>query len=79
MSAVYNNRSIIKGTLILLPLLGLTWLFGLLTVNENTTVFAWIFTILNSFQVHMHVCIMPPIISVPISAPIELSFRDIFM
>ena len=47
-------RSVIKGTVVLLPLLGLTWLFGLLTVNEDTTVFAWIFTILNSFQV----CIM---------------------
>ncbi len=38
-------------SLILLPLLGLTWVFGLLTVNGSTIVFAYIFTILNSLQV----------------------------
>jgi hypothetical protein len=43
---------IVKGSIILLPLLGLTWLFGLLAVNQNTTVFAWIFTLLNTLQVH---------------------------
>jgi hypothetical protein len=41
---------IVKGSIILLPLLGLTWLFGLLAVNQNTTVFAWIFTLLNTLQ-----------------------------
>ena len=35
----------------LLPVLGLTWLIGIISVNENTTSFAWIFTILNSLQV----------------------------
>ena len=45
------DRSLIKGSLILLPLLGLTWVFGLFAVNENTAVFAWLFTILNSLQV----------------------------
>ena len=43
-----------KATLILLPLLGLTWVFGLLAVNENTAVFAWLFTIFNSLQVCFH-------------------------
>lgn len=38
-------------TVVLLPLLGLTWVFGLLAVNQNTTVFAWLFTIFNSLQV----------------------------
>ena len=44
-------RSLLKATIVLLPLLGLTWVFGLLAVNQNTIIFAWIFTILNSFQV----------------------------
>ena len=44
-------RSLMLAIAILVPLLGLTWVFGLLTVNSNTTVFAWIFTILNSLQV----------------------------
>ncbi|XP_064387576.1 adhesion G protein-coupled receptor L3-like isoform X2 [Halichondria panicea] len=39
-----------KATIILLPLLGLTWVFGLLSVNSNTIVFAWLFTIFNSLQ-----------------------------
>ena len=45
------QRSLLKATVILLPLLGLTWLFGLLTLNSNSTVFAWLFTIFNSLQV----------------------------
>ena len=45
------KRITVKATVILLPLLGMTWLFGLLAVNENTAVFAWIFTILNTLQV----------------------------
>ena len=40
-----------KAVLILLPLLGATWLFGILTLNRNTTAFAWLFTIFNSLQV----------------------------
>ena len=48
------NRTILKATVILLPLLGLTWVFGVLTIDRNTTVFAWLFTICNSTQVwHM--------------------------
>ncbi len=48
---LYTFRSLLKATLILLPLLGLTWVFGLLTVDQNSSVFAWIFTLLNSAQV----------------------------
>ncbi|XP_064384244.1 uncharacterized protein LOC135333251 isoform X3 [Halichondria panicea] len=43
-------KSVLFAVVILLPLLGLTWVFGLLTINSNTSVFAWIFTILNSLQ-----------------------------
>ena len=44
-------RAILKATIILLPLLGITWVFGLLAINQESSVFAWIFTILNSLQV----------------------------
>ncbi|CAI8057705.1 Adhesion G protein-coupled receptor L3 [Geodia barretti] len=42
--------TVVKASVILLPLLGLTWVFGLFAVNENTVVFAWLFTIFNSLQ-----------------------------
>ena len=44
-------RALVKAAAIILPLLGCTWVFGLLAVNEDTIAFAWIFTILNSLQV----------------------------
>ena len=44
-------RTVLKSTIILLPLLGITWVFGILAVNQESSVFAWIFTVLNSFQV----------------------------
>ena len=44
-------RSAIKSTLILLPLLGVTWIIGVLAVNINTIVFAALFIIFNAFQV----------------------------
>ena len=47
-------RHLIKGAVVLLPLLGLTWIFGVFAIDSNTTVFAWIFTVLNSLQVNKH-------------------------
>ena len=44
-------RELFKAVLALLPLLGVTWIVGILAVNNDTVVFAWIFTILNSLQV----------------------------
>ena len=44
-------RSLLKALIILMPLLGVTWIIGILAVNEDTQVFAWIFAILNSLQV----------------------------
>ena len=40
-----------KATIILLPLMGVTWIIGLFAVDINTEVFAWLFTIFNSLQV----------------------------
>ena len=47
------NRTLIKAAVVLLPLLGLTWIFGLLAVNVHLSVFTWLFTILNSLQVSL--------------------------
>ncbi|XP_070569093.1 adhesion G-protein coupled receptor D1-like [Ptychodera flava] len=44
------SRASIRSTLMLLPLLGLTWLLGFLAVNNDTIVFLYLFTILNSLQ-----------------------------
>ncbi|XP_064390034.1 adhesion G protein-coupled receptor L3-like [Halichondria panicea] len=41
---------LLTSTLVLLPLLGVTWILGIFTVNDNTTLFAWLFTIINSLQ-----------------------------
>jgi len=41
----------VKAAIIIVPLLGVTWVVGTFAVNENTVVFAWIFTVLNSLQV----------------------------
>lgn len=56
-SITYIYRKLLVAALILLPILGLTWVFGLLAVNEDTTVFAWIFTIFNSLQVKKHTAV----------------------
>ena len=53
MSIIHQHacRALFVASVVLLPLLGLTWMFGILTVNANSTVFAWLFTIFNSLQV----------------------------
>ena len=42
----------IKASVILLPLLGITWVIGLFAVNQETSFFTWSFVILNTFQVN---------------------------
>jgi len=42
----------LKAVITLLPLLGATWIIGILAVNNDTQPFAWIFAILNSLQVN---------------------------
>jgi len=39
-----------KSVAVLLPLLGVSWAFGLLTINKKTIAFQYIFAISNSFQ-----------------------------
>ncbi|XP_071170139.1 latrophilin-like protein 1 [Mytilus edulis] len=43
-------RAGVKGALILIPLLGLTWMFGLMAVNEDFVIFQYLFAIFNSLQ-----------------------------
>jgi len=49
----YLCRKLIWAAVVLLPILGCTWIIGILSVNEDYIAFAWIFTILNSFQVRI--------------------------
>ena len=43
--------STVRGAIVLLPILGITWLSGLLAVNEDTVFFQYIFAASNSLQV----------------------------
>ncbi|XP_071954368.1 adhesion G protein-coupled receptor L2-like isoform X2 [Antedon mediterranea] len=40
----------VRGSFVLLCILGITWIFGLLYVSDSTVMFAYIFTIFNSVQ-----------------------------
>lgn len=44
------SRVWLRSSVVLMFLLGLTWTFGLLYLNQETTVMAYIFTIFNSLQ-----------------------------
>ncbi|XP_067018681.1 adhesion G protein-coupled receptor E2-like isoform X4 [Acropora muricata] len=45
-----NARRSVKITVVLLPLLGLTWVFGFMAVDENTIFFHYLFAVVNSLQ-----------------------------
>nr|KAF6503718.1 adhesion G protein-coupled receptor L2 [Rousettus aegyptiacus] len=49
-SRLENIKSWVLGAFALLCLLGLTWSFGLLFINDETIVMAYLFTIFNAFQ-----------------------------
>ena len=40
----------IKASAVILPLLGITWSFGLLSFNSDTIAFKYIFAVFNSLQ-----------------------------
>ena len=50
-SNVEKLRQAAKACVVLSPLLGMTWVFGVLSVTHVGLVFQYIFTILNSLQV----------------------------
>ena len=47
----FSCRHLLKATILLLPLLGFTWIIGLFAVGEEGRVFAYLFVIANVFQV----------------------------
>ncbi|XP_058971603.2 adhesion G-protein coupled receptor D1-like [Pocillopora verrucosa] len=54
-------RAWLRRSAMLLPLMGVTWLFGFLTFISSTVVFHYIFTILNSLQgffIFFNVCVL---------------------
>ncbi|WAR07986.1 AGRD1-like protein [Mya arenaria] len=40
----------IRSIAILIPVFGLTWIFGVFAINEATLVFQWLYVILNTLQ-----------------------------
>ena len=63
LSLLYH-RSLPKAMIILLPLLGATWIIGIFAVNNETQVFAWIFAILNSLQISVSYCLTSYIVDI---------------
>ena len=50
-------RNMARLTLILMPIFGATWLFGVLAVNEQLIMFQYVFTVVNSLQgVYIFIC-----------------------
>ncbi|XP_031566368.1 adhesion G-protein coupled receptor D1-like [Actinia tenebrosa] len=58
-------RSGIKSATVLLPILGIAWVFGILAVNTETIVFQYLFAIFNSLQVSYIRTIFPSIQRIP--------------
>ena len=50
MTRVQHVKAWLRRSLILLPVLGITWSFGLLTFFSSTIIFHYLFTIFNSLQ-----------------------------
>ena len=48
---LFLSSDMLLNTLILLPLLGCTWIIGMLFIDSPSEVLAWIFAIVNSLQV----------------------------
>ncbi|EDV27075.1 uncharacterized protein TRIADDRAFT_54629 [Trichoplax adhaerens] len=49
-SNLVKVRKSIRASIVLLPLFGLTWLFGLLFLNSTTLAFGYLFVVINSLQ-----------------------------
>uniref|UniRef100_A0A8D3AET6 Adhesion G protein-coupled receptor L3 n=1 Tax=Scophthalmus maximus TaxID=52904 RepID=A0A8D3AET6_SCOMX len=61
-------KSWVIGAIALLCLLGLTWAFGLMYVNESTVVMAYLFTIFNSLQgmfIFIFHCVLQKKVQIP--------------
>ena len=50
----FVSRLTVKAVAVLLPILGISWIFGVLAVNTHSLPFLYIFAVLNSLQVSSH-------------------------
>ena len=50
MTQIEKVKAGVKASAVILPLLGITWLFGLLSFSSSTVVFKYLFAITNSLQ-----------------------------
>lgn len=74
MARANHVRAWIRRSVMLLPVLGVTWSFGFLTFISSTVVFHYLFTILNSLQgffIFLNFCILDDRVS-------QLSLLDQF-
>ncbi|XP_038055085.1 adhesion G protein-coupled receptor L4-like [Patiria miniata] len=49
-SGLSQTKQVAKATLMLQPVLGVTWIFGVLSLSSSLLIFQYLFTICNSFQ-----------------------------
>ena len=74
-SNVENLRQAAKACVVLSPLLGLTWAFGILSVTNAGLVFQYIFTILNSLQVTHELFLLDAFVNEAGTASIIINVR----
>lgn len=51
------SRLTTKAVAVLLPILGISWIFGVLAVNDHSLLFQYMFAVFNSLQVRHHYCV----------------------
>lgn len=51
------SRLTTKAVAVLLPILGISWIFGVLAVNDHSLLFQYMFAVFNSLQVRNHYCV----------------------
>lgn len=79
MAICLHFRSWVIGAIALLCLLGLTWAFGLMYVNESTVVMAYLFTIFNSLQgmfIFIFHCVLQKKVSICVLSRIQKIARS---
>ena len=65
----------VRATIVILPILGLTWVFGLIAVNEETVFFRYLFAIFNSAQgllIFLFHCVLNKKVTLKISAQLVM-------
>ena len=68
MARANHMRAWIRRSVMLLPVLGVTWSFGFFTFVSSTVVFHYLFTILNSLQgffIFLNFCVLDDRVSCP--------------